>query len=410
MSVLGLELGPTTLRAVRIDGNQPRTFETDWDPDVPAPALAAVAEALGRARAVTAAIDSSLLRVRHLQLPPLPAAERRRALALESDRYFAATEPLAFSLVGDQGLTFAVAKQRLETWMEALGELGPLTRVEAATVSVARALADAGSPAFDLLRPVEDGLEWCRVEEGRVMEARRVFGDPDTTVGELEIRAEGTVYLDPRWDGEVPHALESAITPNPREAVPPRFLGTLGAALRPAEGWDEGFVTEPFRREMERRSTRRRAGTVAALAAAVLFAVLSWGAYRDRVESRIDARIATLREAVAPVVALEEEVAGLQRSLAALQQIEESRVDVLRALGALTDRIPPDTWLRTIQVADNEWQIQGTGNDAAALIPALEVDPMFEDVRFVAATRRVQIENSTYDDFAVAFRAVPAAQ
>jgi hypothetical protein len=61
-------------------------------------------------------------------------------------------------------------------------------------------------------------------------------------------------------------------------------------------------------------------------------------------------------------------------------------------------------------VAENEWQIQGTGNDAAALIPALEADPMFADVSFAAATRRVQIENSTYDDFAVAFRAVRAAQ
>lgn len=408
MSVLGLELGPATLRAVRIDGDEPRTFETDWDPEVPAPALAAVVESLGRARTVAATIDTSLLRVRRLQLPPLPPAERRRALALESDRYFAVTEPLAFSLAGADGLVFAVARERLEAWLEALDDLGPLSRVEPAAVSLARALADTGSTAFDVLRPVDGGLEWCRVEEGRLVDARRVFGDADTAVAELEVRDEGTVYLDPRWEGEVPKALESAIAPK-RRGVPSRFLAAYGAALRPEEGWDEGFVTEPFQRALTRRVNRRRAGAVAALAAAVVFAVLSWGAYRDRVEARIDARIATLREAVAPVVALEEDVAGLQRSLAALQQIEESRVDVLRALAALTDRIPPDTWVRTIQVADNEWQIQGTGSDAAALIPALEADPMFEDVRFASATRRVQIENSTYDDFAVAFRAIPAA-
>lgn len=408
MSVLGLELGQDTLRAVRIDGEEHRTFETAWDPDVPAPALAAVVETLGRARAVAAAIDTSLLRVRRMQLPPLPAADGRRALALESDRYFATTEPLAFSLTGADGLVFAVARERLETWMEAFGDLGPVTRVESTAVSLARALVHAGTPAFDLMRPVDGGLEWCRVEEGRLVDARRVFGDPDTALGELEVRGQGTVYLDPRWEGEVPKALESAIAPRPQR-VPPRFLAAFGATVDPDQGWEEGFVTEPFQRELTRRLNRRRIGTVAGLVAAAAFAVLSLGAYRDRVEARIDARIATLREAVAPVVALEEDVAGLQRSLMALQQIEEGRVDVLRALGALTDRIPADTWLRTIQVADNEWQIQGTGDDAAALIPALEADPMFEDVRFVAATRRVQIENSTYDDFAVAFRALPAA-
>jgi Tfp pilus assembly protein PilN len=409
VSVLGLELGPATLRAVRLDGDEPRTLEIDWDPDVPAPALAAVAEALGRARTVSAAIDTSLLRVRRLELPPLPAADRRRALALESDRYFAATEPLAFSLASPDGLVYAVAAERLEAWTDALGELGPLSRIEPAAAALARALADGGSQAFDLLRPVEEGLEWCRVEEGRVVDARRVFGDPDAALAELQVRSQGAVLLDPRWDGEVPKALESAIDPQPR-SVPPRFMAAFGATLRPDEGWEEGFVTEPFQRERARRLNRRRAGAVAALAAAVLFAVLSWGAHRDRVEARIDDRIATLREDVAPVMALEEDVAGLQRSLAALQQIEESRVDVLRALGALTDRIPPDTWLRTIQMAENEWQIQGTGNDAAALIPALEADPMFADVSFAAATRRVQIENSTYDDFAVAFRAVRAAR
>lgn len=408
MSRIGLELGQTTLRAVRFDGDDPRTFEIDWDPDAPEPALAAVVESLGRARTVAASIDTPLLRVRRLQLPPLPAGERRRALALESDRYFAATQPLAFSLVGADGLVFAVARERLERWIDALADLGPLSRVEPAAASLARALTDAGSPTFDMLRPIEAGLEWFRVDDGRVVDARRVFGDPDTALGELEARDVGTVYLDPRWEGDVPKALESAIAPR-LHGVPPRFLAAFGATVDPDQAWEEGFVTELFQRERTRRLNRLRAGAVAAVAAAALFAVLSWGAYRDRVEARIDARIATLREAVAPVVALEEDVVGLQRSLAALQRIEESRVDVLHALAALTDRIPPDTWLRTIQVTDNEWQIQGTGNDAAALIPALEADPMFEDVRFVAATRRVQIESSTYDDFAVAFRAIPAA-
>ena len=423
MSRLGLELGPDTIRAVVLGGGRTRTLEVDWTPRTREAAIADLRGRLGSAGAVAVAVHPALLRVRRLELPPLPTPERRRALALESDRYFASDEALAFSLPGAEGLAFAAPEAELDRWIDALEPLGPLVRIEPAACALARAFADAGVRDAQLLRPMHDGAEWVRLQAGEVAAARRLFGPREVVTAEAMAAGAATTEraTDEAETGDAPGA-EPAPTicvepwPDGREAadgfapapapdgVPSRFLAAYGAALDRTEAWQAGFVTGSLEATLSRKRVRRRFGVSLALVAAAVFAVLSWGAYRDRVDARLDARIAELRDDAVPVMALEEDVATLQRTLAALDRIEGAGPDVLAALRALTNTLPDDTWLRTVNVRGEEWQIQGTGADAAALIPLLENQPLFEDVRFAAATRRVQTQTETYDDFAIDLR------
>lgn len=457
MSRIGLEIGSDTLRAVRAERGEMRTFEVEWDPDVPGPAVAALLDSLGPTRAVAAAIDGSLLRVRRIDLPPLPLAERRRALEMEPDRHFAVPdEPLAFSLPGDRDVVFAVPRRRLQAWLDALASLGPIARVEPSATAVGRALAAlAGPPDADLLRHgLNGGVDWWAFRDGRLRSARHVFGDlataaaavgeaagagggpwappaeadvapeaedaageeagrapeqADPAVGEPGVATEPDrrvpLLVDPWPDPPPDETLGRAAAPLPTpDGLAAPFLAAWGATLEPEADWEEGFVIESLQRDLSRRRALRTAGAVLALAVALVFAVASWGAYRERVEGRLDERIAAAQGAAEPVIALQAEVNALRSALAALERVEASRTDVLGGFRALTDAIPPDTWLRAVHVAGPDWQIDGIGADAAALIPLLEGSPAFEDVRFVSATSRVQRDNTTYDDFSLAFR------
>jgi hypothetical protein len=53
----------------------------------------------------------------------------------------------------------------------------------------------------------------------------------------------------------------------------------------------------------------------------------------------------------------------------------------------------------------NEWRIDGTAMNAAAILPALDGDPRFADARFLAATSRYREGGKTYESFSLAFRA-----
>jgi Tfp pilus assembly protein PilN len=410
MTRIGLEIGPETLRAVVLERGGPRTFEVAWDPAAPAAAVAALREALGPVRDLAVAVDPELLRVRRVDLPTLPVPERRRALELEPERHFAiAGEALAFSLPGNGDLVFAAPRDRLEEWLEALGTLGPVARIEPAEVALGRVLADAGSPHdTELIRHgANGGVAWASYREGRLHAARHLFGDLDAAADAIPDGA--PVVVDP-WPDGLPASLRDRARPLPElGGVPPAFAPALGAALADETAWEEGFVTESLARDVTRRRLLRATGAIAAVTLALLFAVASLDAYRARVETRLDARIATLGAEAAPVVELQAEAGALERSIADIEAVEANRVDLLATLRILTGLLPDDTWLRSVQVAGPEWQIEGSGADAAALVPLLEGHASFEDVRFLAATSRIQRDNTSYDAFSLAFRTTPSA-
>ncbi|NIR44002.1 MAG: PilN domain-containing protein [Gemmatimonadetes bacterium] len=422
-SRLGLELGPEEIRAVQVSGwprRRFRTLDVAWDPEQPAEAFRALRESLGPVSRVCAAVALPLLRVKHVQLPPLPLKERRRILGLEPDRYFAVRgTDLVFSVRETDNLVFAAPESLVAAWLTALEELGPLERIEPAPHAIARALGRHGvADALLLDDRYGPGVDAIELQDGKLHNARRLYGQlPEAAAslaeGSTDPRASTDIYLHP-WEEERARELADRWPTHPVKSLPDRkgvdaaHLTAYGAALEPGAEWRESLLTP----ELERRIGRRRRGRVAvaaiACAAAAVFLVASADDYRARAEDRLDARIAELRERAADVMALQERATALAREARAISQIEALGSGVLGALLELSRSLPDDAWIRSIQAEPPDWYIEGWARDAAALIPLFENDPRFEDVQFRSATSRAQIGNETYDYFSLALRTVAA--
>ncbi len=426
-SWLGLELGPRVVRAVRLSGfprTRIRTLEVSWDPESPAEAAAALREHLGPARHVTAAVDLALLHVKRVRLPPLPLEEKRRILTLEPDRFFAVRgAELAFSVREDDDLVFAVREPLMAAWVDALGSLGRLERIEAAPVALARAISRVRMGTALVLRDGRgNGVEALQLQEGRLRWARRLYGRlPEAVealaqelVRDAEGAETGAIYLTP-WDEETGRELAARL-PNgdvgPAPGLPeldPAYLTAYGAALDAGRGWRESLLVPDLERRIVRRRRTRLATSALVCAAATLFALTSLDAYRSRAESTQEGRVAELRSQAAPALALQERARALSQLSQAVSEIEAARPDLLGALLELSGRLPEGAWIRSIRASGDDWEIDGYARDAAMLIPLFENDPRFQDVRFRAATSRARIGSETYENFSLALRVVRAS-
>jgi Tfp pilus assembly protein PilN len=421
ISRLGLELGPRTIRAVHLSGlrgSRVQTLETSWDPEKPAEAIAALREHLGPARHVAAAVDLALLQVKQLELPPLPLEEKRRMLGLEPDRYFAVRgEELVFALREGAGLVFAAREPLLTAWIAARETLGRLERTEPGPVALARALARGDVlEGFVLRNGHGPGVELLELEAGSIRSARRLYGDLAEAAGVLaaETDAEarpGTIYLTP-WDDEGSRTISTHL-PNSTLKEPPRvaeldpvYLVAYGTALADEQGWRQALLTPELEQAHQNRHRARIGIAAAACVAALFFAVLSVDAYRARAAERLDERLTELRGAAAPALALQSRLEALSRETRAVATIEAERPDPLRSLLPLSERLPEDTWIRSIRTSGADIEIDGYARDAAALIPLFENDPRFENVRFRSATARAQIGTETYENFSLALNLV----
>lgn len=420
---LGVDLAPGTLRAVALSpwpATKPHALQIPWDPEEPEEAISVLRDHYGRVSNVSAAVDLRLLHVKRLRLPEVSARERRRILSLEPERFLPVRGvDLAFAVLEDGDVVFAVPEARLMAWSKALRTLGALERIEPAPVAIARALTKLHSEDALLLRDGGGrGVEMTDVQGGRLVSARRVYGEIEDAVGELD--GQGTnaararlLYLTP-WDESEAKALTETrqdleVKPPPAPAdLDPSYIAAYGAALQPGESWREALLTAEMEREITWRHRGRLAIATLAFAAALVFAMASLDTYRARAERTLDSRIATLRQQAAPALDLQSRSETLLRELSALAEIREGRPDVLSGLLELSQNLPVGSWLQSLRITDGEWQIDGYARDAAALIPLLEAGPGFEEVRFLSGTNRTRVGGETYENFSLAFRRVDA--
>src|SRR3989454_6470793 len=124
MARRGVELGTRTIRAVRLEGwPRPRTraVEIAWDRESPDEAVQALGQHLGAARRIAVAVDLPLLFTKRVKLPALPAAERRRILRLEPERFFAVrADEIVPAVRAPEDLLFAARGAPLAGWGGAL--------------------------------------------------------------------------------------------------------------------------------------------------------------------------------------------------------------------------------------------------------------------------------------------------
>jgi hypothetical protein len=161
------------------------------------------------------------------------------------------------------------------------------------------------------------------------------------------------------------------------------------------------------------RLQRRRLGRLLQVAAACALslgaALWAVDASRERTLQRVREESLSLAPAAGPATALLEQLAALDRERLALAELGRGRSDPLFVLTALTERLPGEAVVLSFRGQGEEWQIEGTAADAAAIVPLLDADPRFRDVRFLSASARFREGERTYETFSIAFNVVPDA-
>jgi Tfp pilus assembly protein PilN len=417
-SAIGVEVGPTRLRALRL-GSRGRieAMEVAWAPRPPLDSIAALRERFGSRNVVAAALDMSGIFVKRLQLPPLSMEERRRIVATDPQRYFPVLDDTLVAGVRDDDLVVAARAEPFDTWAEALGALGSVERMEPSPVALVRHLAAHG---------IEDGLLvmadpgspeaiLARFQQRRIGALRKL----PSGVGELS-ELVVTAYPPVRacalhpWREDLAGELGRRLPPGTVVPVPAppgapdSFAVAHGAALGLDGGAELTLVSPALARRTSAAIRRRALVHIAVLVAALGFLGWSLDHRRTATLRALDARIAALHEEATPVLELRDRAASIAAEVAVVSVEASARANPLDVLLALTRLLPADAYVTQLSVSGEQWELVGLARDAAQLVPLLERSELFADVRFRTATTRVRIRDESFENFSLVFRRVPA--
>jgi Tfp pilus assembly protein PilN len=411
VSALGIELDTQALRAVLVERRgTPRTLEVPWNPDQPADGVRLLRQGLGRASRVAVAVRLPMLLTKRVRMPPMPPAERRKALRLEPQRYFPVRLEDLVVAVREDDLVFAAREDAVGSWARALEALGPVDLIEPGPVALARALERGGiRDAVVVLDDRSRGTGLLDLRAGSVAGVRRLYGRPADVTGELPEGAGRPRYLSP-WAEDRADELSAAL-PGARfealpgsVAVPEAFLTAYGAALGSRGAMDRMLLPDEQRDRIVTRGRRRLA--LAALAATVsaAFFLSSLEAWRARTADRLAEEVTTLEASARPARALQEQLGLLDQRARGVLEAAATRPDPLRALLAITERLPAGAYLRSVRYAGGELQVEGFAPRAAAVTQALGSAPGIAGVRVLGATSRARTGAGADESFALAFR------
>ena len=380
MARLAIELTPTHVRAVRRDWRGAlRTAEVPWTPDDAAPAVEAL-KGLGNVSSVRLAVSPLLLRVKELQLPNVAAREQWRAIALQPGRYFAepvSGDALSIAWHAPASLAFAIEAGRLDRWMRAFASLGPVTMVVPAALAVARSGISDGTYQ---LAAAGDTVAVATVSQGRLTQTRVTR-----------------------------HAASGVLALPAHNGLGGEWRAALGAVLaRGVEDW-ESLTTTTSQRALRSRRLRGLAAEATACVLALVVSLAALDNSRASYESRLDRAIAAAESDAQPGLALRRRLAGLEHE-GQLLRGGNGGLDGLATLAALSEVLPRAAVVTRLRMTGDEWQVSGRarGGQAAAIVPALERDGRFTDVRMTSASTHFREDAQEFESFSVSFRVRPS--
>lgn len=380
--LVGVDISSGGIRAVSVTrwlGRPLQRFEIKWDINDPAAGVALLRKTFGRAAGIGISVGLEFLLIKHIQLPPVGSAERRRMILLEPDRFFPTNAPLAVSVSSENDLVFAAEVNLIEKLVAAFEQWAPVESVEASPIAFARALGKSGHLSGSFALPAAEGERGvAKIERGSVVSARRAFDDRDVDVSRRPPAVSG---------------------------LPPEYLPAFGAALG-ADGRATDFLlTETMWSGIIGRSRRRIAALAAAALIAVALAMFSYDRARERYLEKLDTRLAQLAPNADAAQRARASVVGRRSADQLVNQIRSTRADPLRVMSLLGRALPRDAFVTAVRFTGDEWEVDGTAAHASAIIPALDAEKELENVRFRSATSRFRDAGQIRESFAIGFRA-----
>jgi Tfp pilus assembly protein PilN len=415
---IGVELDGRSLRAVRLEGRRgtpKRVLETAWDPEGPAEGVQVLREGLGRAARVAVAIRLPLLLAKRVRLPPMPPEARRNVLRLEPQRYFPVRLEDLVVAVRDDDLVFAAREESVDGWLRALDELGPVEVVEPGPIALARALQKVGiRDGIVALDDRERGTAVIDVRDGTLAGVRRLYGATPEVTGAFPadpVAPARRHYLSPWGETRAAELGGSAALPlgplPDAGSVPAEFLTAYGAALAGRHPLTATLLPDQLRDRILSRRRRRLALAVLAAVASATFLLTSFDAWRGRAAEDLAREVAALETRAKPALALQRELELLDRRAQGVAEVTSTRLDPLRALQVISDRLPRGAYIKSLRYAGGEWQVEGFAPRAAQVTQSLGSAPELSNVRVLAATNRARTGEETNESFSLAFRLAP---
>ena len=344
-----------------------------WRPEAPVPMVDALRAEFGAPTALVVIVGLALLEIAEPPLPPVPNDVRVRMLQRDSDRYFALREPAAVATDGT--IAFAMPSALLASWIDALSAWSPVRAV----VTVGEAAALAGHDGRWAVPAGPGSTGHLTIRDGRVQEARRTRG---------------------------------GIADRERTLTIAELAG--GAWRAPAGALDLQLLDAPMRERVRRQRTRRWRQSAALAAAALVLLAWSVDHWRGRQLVALQRDAQTLEHATTGARAAQERLVRAQNEQAVIAAADRraARPDappaVLARLGSL---LPPDAFIQRLEWNGTEWRIDGSANDAAALVPLLDADAQFVNVRAAAPSTRYLENGRSRSSFSIEFQTAgePAA-
>jgi Tfp pilus assembly protein PilN len=234
----------------------------------------------------------------------------------------------------------------------------------------------------DLLREIQHSLPLLR---WRVCQVLWISGDEtERFLSAAALTELGVAVSEPPYAPNIQALVET---------LPKEHCGTALLALAVAVGSSHPRINLLPPALRPRRATRGQAVTAVMLGLTVVLGLGLLAAQtfqRDRYVNRLSQEIRRLDPEVRAVQLLAADVAQKKKLVSSLRLVEASGLRALPFLRDLTELVPQDAWLQSLNMDSQGVEIIGQAGAASQLIPTLESSPWLERVEFTSPVTKGQ--------------------
>ena len=177
----------------------------------------------------------------------------------------------------------------------------------------------------------------------------------------------------------------------------PDVIPAIGAALH---GVREGSLRANFLHHESDGEGKNVSLLHSVLLGVLLLAVIVWGAsfpIKDELRLRqLESENRKLAPAVQALRREEEQLERLRKEAGFLSELDQRRGEVLRVVDELSRIVPNGAYLSNLRYRAGVLEVQGSAENASALIPVLERSPVFQNVGFNAPSNRGRDNRETF--------------